>query len=107
STPKHILLYEAFGWEPPKFAHLPLILNKDRSKLSKRQNDVSTESYRQKGYLKEAIINFIALLGWNTSDNKEIYSLDELIEAFSLDRVQKSGAVFDIDKLDWFNWQWR
>jgi len=107
STPKHILLYKAFGWEPTHYAHLSLILNKDRSKLSKRQNDVSTESYIQKGYTKEALINFIALLGWNSSDNQEMFSLDELIETFELERVQKSGAIFDLDKLDWFNWQWK
>jgi glutamyl-tRNA synthetase len=107
STPKHLLLYEAFGYEPTTFAHLPLLLNKDRSKLSKRQNDVSTQSYIDKGYLKEALINFIALLGWNTSDNQEIYSFEELIEKFSLERVQKSGAIFDLDKLNWFNWQWK
>ena len=107
STPKHLLLYEAFNWEPTEFAHLPLLLNKDRSKLSKRQNDVSTQSYIDKGYLKEALINFIALLGWNTSDNQEIYSFEELIDKFSLERVQKSGAIFDLDKLNWFNWQWK
>ncbi len=107
STPKHILLYEAFGWQPPVFVHLPLILNADRTKLSKRQNDVSTESYKQKGYLKEAILNFIALLGWSTPDNREVFSVDELVQEFSLERIQKSGAVFDLAKLDWFNWQWR
>jgi glutamyl-tRNA synthetase len=107
STPKHILLYESFGWTPTTFAHLPLLLNKDRSKLSKRQNDVSTQSYIDKGYQKEALLNFIALLGWNTSDNNEIYSLEELQKEFSLERVQKGGAVFDLDKLNWFNWQWK
>lgn len=107
SAPKHVLLYQAFGWEPTTFAHLPLLLNKDRSKLSKRQNDVSTQSYIDKGYIKEALINFIALLGWNTSDNQEIYTMEELIEKFSLEKVQKSGAIFDIDKLNWFNWQWK
>lgn len=107
STPKHILLYESFGWEPTTFAHLPLLLNKDRSKLSKRQNDVSTQSYIDKGYLKEAIINFIALLGWNTSDNNEIYSIEDLEKEFTIERVQKGGAVFDLDKLNWFNWQWK
>lgn len=106
STPKHILLYQAFGFKPTSFAHLPLLLNKDRSKLSKRQNDVSTQSYIDKGYLKEAIINFIALLGWNTSDNQELFSIEQLLEKFSLERVQKSGAIFDLDKLNWFNWQW-
>lgn len=103
STPKHVLLYDAFGWEKPVFAHLPLLLNPDRSKLSKRQGDVAVEDYRKKGYLKEALINFIALLGWTAGDDREIYSLDELIKSFSLDRVNKSGAVFDIEKLNWLN----
>lgn len=103
STPKHVLLYEAFGWEIPVFAHLPLLLNPDRSKLSKRQGDVAVEDYRQKGYLKDALINFIALLGWTAGDDREFYYIDELIKSFSLDRVNKSGAVFDIEKLNWLN----
>ncbi|MDD2332497.1 MAG: glutamate--tRNA ligase, partial [Candidatus Cloacimonetes bacterium] len=103
STPKHIFLYECFGWEAPQWVHLPLILNPDRSKLSKRMNDVSVESYLQKGYLPEALINFIALLGWHAADDREMYSLEELCEEFSLERVSKSGAVFDLTKLDWMN----
>lgn len=103
STPKHVLLYEAFGWEKPVFAHLPLLLNPDRSKLSKRQGDVAVEDYRKKGYLKEALINFIALLGWTAGDDREFYYLDELIRSFSLERINKSGAVFDIEKLNWLN----
>jgi glutamyl-tRNA synthetase len=103
STPKHILLYDFFGWEKPFFAHLPLLLNPDKTKLSKRQGDVAVEDYRQKGYLKEALLNFVALLGWNAGDDKEFYSMAELIESFSLERVNKSGAVFDIDKLNWLN----
>ncbi|MGB9665174.1 MAG: glutamate--tRNA ligase [Ignavibacteria bacterium] len=103
STPKHILLYDYFGWEKPQFAHLPLLLNPDRSKLSKRQGDVAVEDYRAKGYLKEALINFVALLGWNAGDDREFYYLDELIEKFSLERVNKSGAVFDLNKLLWLN----
>ncbi len=106
STPKHLQLYEYFGWEPPQFAHLPLLLNPDRSKLSKRQGDVATEDYREKGFLAECLINFIALLGWNTQDDQEIYSMDELIQAFSLERVGKAGSVFDIDKLKWMNQQY-
>ncbi|MCG8333964.1 MAG: glutamate--tRNA ligase, partial [Proteobacteria bacterium] len=106
STPKHVQLYEYFGWEPPKFAHLPLLLNTDRSKLSKRQGDVATEDYRNKGFLSEALINFVALLGWNTSDDQEIFTLDELKEKFSLDRVGKAGAVFDVEKLRWMNQQY-
>lgn len=103
STPKHILLYDFFGWEKPQFAHLPLLLNPDRSKLSKRQGDVAVEEYRAKGYLKEALINFVALLGWNAGDDREFYYLNELIEKFSLERVNKSGAVFDLNKLLWLN----
>jgi len=109
STPKHILLYQAFTWTPPEFAHIPLLLNKDRSKLSKRQGDVSVEEYIKKNYSKEAILNFIALLGWNpgSGEENEIFSLQELCNIFSLEKVHKAGAIFDIDKLDWFNWQWR
>ena len=103
SLPKHIHLYNCFNWTIPKFAHLPLLLNQDKSKLSKRQGDVAVEDYIKKGYLKEALINFVALLGWHESNNQEFYSLDELENAFSLDRVQNSGAVFDIQKLNWIN----
>ncbi|MEK7524430.1 MAG: glutamate--tRNA ligase [Patescibacteria group bacterium] len=109
STPKHILLYEAFGWKIPEFAHLPLLLNKDRSKLSKRQGDVAVEDYRKKGYLPEAMINFVALLGWHPGGDstQEIFTLEELVEKFSIEKVHKAGAVFDLEKLDWMNWQWR
>lgn len=103
STPKHVLLYDAFQWERPIFVHLPLLLNPDRSKLSKRQGDVAVEDYRDKGYLKDALINFVALLGWNAGDDKEFYSIEELIESFSLERVNKAGAVFDLQKLNWLN----
>jgi len=103
STPKHIQLYKSFGWEMPLFGHLPLLLNPDKSKLSKRQGDVSVEDYRKKGYLPEALINFIAFLGWNPGDNREIFSLEELAKEFSLEKINKSGAVFNLEKLDWFN----
>jgi glutamyl-tRNA synthetase len=103
STPKHILLYDFFGWEKPVLAHLPLLLNPDRSKLSKRQGDVAVEDYRSKGYLKEALINFVALLGWTAGDDVEFYYLNELIEKFSLEKVNKSGAVFNVEKLNWLN----
>ena len=103
STPKHIFIYQAFNWDLPVFAHLPLILNEDKSKLSKRQGDVATESYLEKGYLPEALINFIALLGWNPKGDQEIYSHQELIELFNLEKVNKSGAIFRIDKLNWLN----
>ncbi len=103
STPKHILLYNAFAWELPIFAHLPLLLNADRSKLSKRQGDVAVEDYRAKGYLKEALLNFVALLVWSTSENDEFFNLDDLIEKFTLERVHKAGAIFNVEKLDWIN----
>jgi len=105
STPKHILLYEAFGWDIPQFAHLSLILNPDKSKLSKRQGDVAVEEYLAKGYLKETLINFIALLGWNpgAGSTQEIFTLDELAEKFDLSQVHKAGAVFDLKKLNWMN----
>lgn len=103
NTPKQILLYRAFGWEIPEFAHLPLILNEDRSKLSKRKNKVSVDDFLAEGYLPEALINFLALLGWNPGSEQELFSMDELIEKFSLDRVHKGGAVFDVKKLDWIN----
>ncbi len=105
SVPKHILIYRALGWEVPQMAHVPLILNPDKTKLSKRQGDVAVEDYLKKGYLKEALVNFIALLGWNPGEGeeKEFYSIDELIQAFTLEKVQTSGAVFNIDKLNWMN----
>lgn len=103
STPKHVLLYEAFGWDIPAFAHLPLLLNPDKSKLSKRQGDVAVEDYLAKGYLPEALVNFVALLGWNPSDSREIYTKDELVSSFDLSKVNKGGAVFNTEKLDWMN----
>ncbi|QQS15843.1 MAG: glutamate--tRNA ligase [Candidatus Moraniibacteriota bacterium] len=108
STPKHILLYEAFGWNIPQFSHLPLLLNPDRSKLSKRQGDVAVEDYLAKGYLPEALLNFVALLGWNPGEGKtqEIFSLRELVDEFDLAHVHKGGAVFDGKKLDWLNAQY-
>jgi glutamyl-tRNA synthetase len=105
STPKHIILYNYFGWELPQFAHLPLLLNPDKSKLSKRQGDVAVEDYREKGYLKEALVNFVAFLGWNPGDERELFSLEDLVKEFTLERVGKSGAVFNIEKLDWLNFE--
>jgi glutamyl-tRNA synthetase len=107
STPKHILLYRAFDWEPPEFAHLPLLLNEDRSKLSKRQGDVAVEDYIEKGYSKEALINFIAFMGWNPGGTKEIYSMEELIREFDISNVQKAGAIFNLEKLNWYSWVWK
>lgn len=103
STPKHLLLYQAFGWKPPEFAHLPQVLNADRTKLSKRQGDVSVEDYQKKGYLPEAIINFLALQGWNPTSDREIYYKSELTAAFDLHKINKAGAIFNVEKLDWFN----
>lgn len=105
STPKHILLYQYFDWEAPAWAHLPLLLNPDKSKMSKRKGDVAVEEYRTKGYLPEALINYLALLGWNPGTEKELFTMAELLEAFSLERVHKAGAVFSIEKLNWFNVQ--
>lgn len=106
STPKHLLLFEYFGWQAPRYAHVPLLLNKDKSKLSKRQNDVAAEDYMTQGYLPEAMLNFLALLGWNPGTTQELFSLEELIEQFSLERIQKAGAVFDPERLLWFQGQW-
>jgi glutamyl-tRNA synthetase len=105
SVPKHIILYNAFGWEVPQMAHVPLILNPDKTKLSKRQGDVSTEDFLKKGYLKEALLNFMALLGWNPGDGeeKEIFTKEELIEKFNIERVNSAGAVFNVEKLNWMN----
>ncbi|MDO8735417.1 MAG: glutamate--tRNA ligase [Elusimicrobiota bacterium] len=103
STPKHVILYRYFGWTPPQFAHLPLLLNPDKSKLSKRQSDVAVEDYREKGYLHEALLNYIALLGWSTEDSQQIFEINELIKKFSLERCGKSGAIFDAQKLLWMN----
>lgn len=108
STPKYVQLYKNFGWDVPKFAHLPLLLNPDKSKLSKRQGDVAVEDYISKGYLKEAIINFVVLLGWNPGkgSTQEIFTLTELAQAFDFAQIHKAGAVFDIKKLDWMNAQY-
>ncbi|MDR1627682.1 MAG: glutamate--tRNA ligase [Oscillospiraceae bacterium] len=107
SAPKYNLLYEAFGWEIPKYIHLPLIMGKNEdgslSKLSKRHGSVSFEDLVREGYLPEAIVNCIALLGWCPSDNREIFSLSDLVKKFSIDRISKSPSTFDYDKLNWFN----
>ncbi|MCT4592312.1 MAG: glutamate--tRNA ligase [Candidatus Gracilibacteria bacterium] len=103
NTPKQILIFEALGLISPEFAHLPLILNQDKSKLSKRKNKVSVDDFIADGILPEALINFLALLGWNTKDEKEIFTMDELIQEFSLENVNKAGAIFDEKKLLWIN----
>jgi len=124
SLPLHVLLYEAFGWEKPQFAHLPLLLKPDgNGKLSKRDGDrlgfpvfplqwkdpkngEISSGYRENGYFSEAFVNMLALLGWNPGSDQELFSMDELIEAFSLDRVGKSGSKFDPEKTKWFNHQY-
>jgi glutamyl-tRNA synthetase len=103
NTPKQILIGRALGFAEPIFAHIPLILNADRSKMSKRFNDVALLNYRERGYVSEAMINFLALLGWHPRGDKEVLSREELIAEFDIDRVQQSGAVFNEEKLDWLN----
>ena len=103
NTPRQILIQEAIGAPRPQYAHLPLILATDRSKMSKRHGAVSLSEYRQAGYTKEAIINYLALLGWNPGTEQELFTLPELIEAFTIDHIHKAGAVFDIKKFQWFN----
>lgn len=103
NTPKQILMIRALGFSEPIYAHIPLILNPDRSKMSKRAGDTALSEFRAKGYLPEAIVNFIALLGWHPHDEREVFLLEELVGEFELERVQKSGAVFNQDKLDWLN----
>ncbi|QQE78549.1 glutamate--tRNA ligase [Alicyclobacillus sp. SO9] len=107
NTPRQLLIYRALGYQPPKFAHLPQVLNEDRKKLSKRDpNVLPVHSYRERGYLSEALVNFLALLGWSPGGEEEIMSLDEIAQQFSLDRVGKSGAVFDVGKLNWMSGQY-
>lgn len=103
STPKHIQLYKAFGWDEPEWYHMPLLRNDDKSKISKRKNPVSLIYYREKGYLKEAMLNFLALMGWNLGDGKEIFTLEDMIKGFSFDKVSLGGPVFDLKKLGWLN----
>lgn len=103
SLPKHVQLYEAFGWDLPVFCHLPLLRNNDKSKISKRKNPVSLNYFRRAGYLPEAMINYLALMGWAMPDEREEFSLQEFIENFSLERISLGGPVFDIEKLRWLN----
>ncbi len=104
STPKHVLLYEAFGWEPPVFVHMPLLRNPDRSKISKRKNPTSLLWYREQGYLPAALRNFLALMGWSIpGEERELFGTEEMVAGFSWDRVKTSGPVFDVQKLEWLN----
>lgn len=103
STPKHVLLYEAFGWTPPEFVHMPLLRNANRSKISKRKNPVSILDYRQRGFRPEAVVNYLSLLGMTMPDEREIFSFDEFVEALDFDRIHLGGPVFDLDKFTWLN----
>jgi len=103
STPRHVLLYDAFGWEPPLFAHLPMILGPDKSKLSKRHGATAVTDFQTQGYLAEAMFNFLALLGWSLDDKTEVFSREELVRHFSIERISKTAAVFSHDKLTWMN----
>jgi glutamyl-tRNA synthetase len=106
NTPKHILLFRALGYDVPRFAHLPLILNPDRTKMSKRKSQTAIDDYIAQGFVKEALVNYLALLGWSTGTEEEILSLDELVQRFDIAEVHKGGAVFDRERLEWLNGQW-
>lgn len=106
NTPKHILLFRALGQREPAFAHLPLILNPDRTKMSKRKSQTALSAYIAEGFIPEAMVNYLALLGWSSGTEEEIFSLDELVARFDLDKVQKGGAVFDRERLEWLNGAW-
>jgi len=103
STPKHLALYRAFGWEPPEFVHMPLLRNKNRSKISKRKNPVSLDYYRRAGFLPEAMVNFLANMGYSFGDDQEKFTLDEMLANFDLARVSLGEPVFDLEKLAWLN----
>lgn len=106
STPKHVLLYRAFGWEQPVWIHMPLLRNKDKSKISKRKNPVSLNYYRDIGVLPEALVNFLGIMGWSFGGDREKFSLEEMVEVFEWSKVSLGGPVFDIDKLRWMNEQY-
>ncbi|OGT74442.1 MAG: glutamate--tRNA ligase [Gammaproteobacteria bacterium RIFCSPLOWO2_02_FULL_57_10] len=103
STPKHLLLYQYFGWEPPIYCHMPLLRNTDKSKLSKRKNPTSIGYYRDMGYLPQAVVNYLGMMGWTMPDGREMFSVAEMIDHFDLTRVSLGGPVFDVAKLDWLN----
>ena len=106
SAPKHLLLYRYFGWEPPEFCHLPLLRNPDKSKLSKRKNPTSILFYRRMGYLPEALLNYLGRMGWSMPDEREKFTLAEMLNHFDLQRVSLGGPVFDVEKLRWLNGLW-
>lgn len=103
STPKHLVLYKMFGWEPPVFIHMPLLRNPDQSKISKRKNPVSLIDYQSRGFLPEALLNYLSQMGWTMEDGREIYDLDTFIQNFSWDRMSLGGPIFDLEKLTWMN----
>ena len=106
NTPKHILLFRALGYPEPTFAHLPLILNADRTKMSKRKSQTAVAAYIEEGFIREALVNYLALLGWSSKTEDEVFSIDELIGLFDIDAIHKGGAVFDRERLEWLNGQW-
>jgi nondiscriminating glutamyl-tRNA synthetase len=106
NTPKHILLFRSLGYPVPEFAHLPLILNADRSKMSKRKSQTAVDDYIAEGFIREALVNYLALLGWSSGNEDEVLSIDEITERFDINAVHKGGAVFDRDRLEWLNGQW-
>ena len=106
NTPKHILLFQALGYAVPQFAHLPLILNPDRTKMSKRKSQTAISDYIAQGFIREALVNYLALLGWATGTEEEVLSIDEIVQRFKLETVHKGGAVFDRERLEWLNGQW-
>jgi glutamyl-tRNA synthetase len=106
NTPKHILLFRALGYAEPRFAHLPLILNPDRSKMSKRKSQTAVSDYIAQGFVREALVNYLALLGWATGTEEEVLSLEQIVQRFELEAVHKGGAIFDRERLEWLNGQW-
>jgi glutamyl-tRNA synthetase len=106
STPLHVIMYRAFGWEPPEYCHLPMVMGADGKKLSKRHGATSIDEFRRQGYLPEALVNYVALLGCSYEEGRDIYSLPELAERFSLEKLNKAPAIFDYKKLEWFNAQY-
>ena len=106
SAPKHILLYQYFGWDLPKFIHMPLLRNPDKSKLSKRKNPTSISYYKDMGYLPEALVNYLGMLGWSMPDGEEKFSIDEMISSFDASRISLGGPIFDVEKLSWLNGRW-
>ena len=103
STPKHVRLYEAFGWEAPTFVHLPLLRNLDKSKISKRKNPVSLDFFRKAGYLPETLLNFLGMMGWSMPDESEKFTVEQMVESFTWDRISLAGPVFNVEKLEWLN----